>query len=117
MKYTPLSDMALKDPNSVSRKRRPYLSTSVIANPKAMVKVNKGMAYSALKNMDTVWRGQGRYLKDKFFYLDHTAEVLENYRRIQENDIFTRILHEEREKKAFLKKEERKTENLIDNYE
>lgn len=43
--------------------------------------------------------------------------MLENYRRIQENEIYDRVLHEEREKKAFLKKEERKTENLIENYE
>lgn len=42
--------------------------------------------------------------------------MLENYRRIKENDIFNFVLHGEREKKAFLKKEERKFENLIDNY-
>jgi hypothetical protein len=46
--------------------------------------------------------------------LDHTAEVLENYRRIKENEIFDQILHDAREKKAFLKAEERKTENLIE---
>jgi hypothetical protein len=49
--------------------------------------------------------------------LDHTAEVLENYRRIKENELFNHVLHGEREKKAFLKKEDRKPENLIDNYE
>ncbi len=49
--------------------------------------------------------------------LDHTAEVLENYRRIQENEIFNRVLFAEREKKAFLKKEGRKIENLIENYD
>lgn len=40
--------------------------------------------------------------------------MLENYRRIKENDIFDQILHDSREKKAFLKAEERKTENLIE---
>jgi len=44
-------------------------------------------------------------LSKKFFLLDHTAEVLENYRRIKENEIFDQILHDEREKKAFLKAE------------
>jgi hypothetical protein len=56
-------------------------------------------------------------LRQKFFVLDHTAEVLENYRRIQENELFNKVLFEEREKRAFLKKESRKMENLIDNYE
>lgn len=50
----------------------------------------------------------------KFFYLDHTAEVLENYRRIQENEIYNKVLHETRQKKAFLKKESRKPENLLE---
>ena len=49
--------------------------------------------------------------------MDHTAEVLENYRRIQENKIFDKILHDERNKKAFLKHESRKVENLIEGFE
>jgi len=48
-------------------------------------------------------------MSQKFFALDHTAEVLENYRRIQENNLFDKILHDERDKKAFLKHESRKT--------
>jgi hypothetical protein len=51
------------------------------------------------------------------FSLDHTAEVLENYRRIKENEIFTKVLHDEREKKAFLRREGRKKENIIENLE
>jgi hypothetical protein len=43
--------------------------------------------------------------------------VLENYRRIKENEIFNRVLFEEREKRAFLKREGRKTENLIEHYD
>ena len=50
----------------------------------------------------------------KFFYLDHTAEVLENYRRIQENEIYNRVLHETRQKKSFLKQEARKSENILE---
>jgi hypothetical protein len=64
-----------------------------------------------------IWNKEGGSLRDKFFLLDHTAEVLENYRRIQENEIFDKVLFEEREKKAFLKKEGRKMENLIEGYE
>ena len=52
-------------------------------------------------------------LRNKFFFLDHTAEVLENYRRIQENQIFDRVLHDGRMKRAYLKKEGRQSENLI----
>ena len=55
-------------------------------------------------------------MRKKFFYLDHTAEVLENYRRLQENQIFDKVLHDERMKKAFLKAEARRKENLIDDY-
>lgn len=51
---------------------------------------------------------------EKFYYLDHTAEVLENYRKIQENKIFDRILHDERQKKAFLKNESRRVDNLLE---
>jgi hypothetical protein len=49
--------------------------------------------------------------------LDHTAEILENFRRIQENILFNHVLHDERDKKAFLRKENRKAENIIENYD
>ena len=52
-------------------------------------------------------------MRNKFFALDHTAEVLENYRRLKENEIFDRVLHDERMKRAYLKTESRKRENLI----
>ena len=42
-------------------------------------------------------------MRNKYFALDHTAEILENYRRIQENDIWDRVLHDKRQKTAFLK--------------
>lgn len=51
---------------------------------------------------------------EKFYYLDHTAEVLENYRKIQENKIFDRILHDERQRKAFIKNESRRVDNLLE---
>lgn len=40
--------------------------------------------------------------------------MLENYRKIAENNIFDKILHDERQKKAFLKNESRKIENLLE---
>lgn len=56
-------------------------------------------------------------MREKFFALDHTAEVLENYRRIQENKIFDRILHDERDKRAFLRREGRQKQHLIENFD
>ena len=64
--------------------------------------------------MDSVYDNDIDRLSEKFFYLDHTAEVLENYRKIQENVIFDRVLHDERQKKAFLKNESRRLENLLE---
>lgn len=113
----PLSKMAKADPMTVSRKRRAFLSTNPELNQKLMKNMNKTISKQAGGNVADIWEKEGGSLRDKFFLLDHTAEVLENYRRIQENEIFSRILFEEREKKAFLKKEGRKMENLIENYD
>lgn len=55
-------------------------------------------------------------MRKKFFYLDHTAEVLENYRRIKENEIFDKVLHDDRMKKAFLRREGNRTENLLEDF-
>lgn len=115
--YMPLSKMAKADRQSVSRKRRPFFSTSPQLNPKIMGAMNRAVSKQAGGTVDDIWAKEGGSLRDKFFVLDHTAEVLENYRRIQENELFNRVLFEEREKKAFLKKEARKTENIIGNYE
>lgn len=56
-------------------------------------------------------------MRKKYFYLDHTAEVLENYRRLKENEIFDKILHDGRMKKAFLKNEGSRVENLISDFD
>ena len=113
----PLSRMANAEPRTVSRKRRPYMVTSATADPKIMKHANQALQRQATHSVEDIWQKEGASLRDKYFVLDHTAEVLENYRRIQENEIFDRVLFEEREKKAFLKKEARKIDNLIDNYE
>jgi hypothetical protein len=91
--------------------------TSNIADPKIMKLTNQALQSQATHVVQDIWEKEGGSLRNKYFILDHTAEVLENYRRIQENEIFNRVLFGEREKKAFLKKEGRKIENLIDNYD
>jgi hypothetical protein len=42
-------------------------------------------------------------IKAKIFLLDHTAEVLENYRRLKEYEVYKHELHYEREKTVALK--------------
>jgi hypothetical protein len=113
----PLSKMANAEPRTVSRKRRPYMVTSVTSDPRIMKHTNRALQSQATHVVDDIWAKEGGSLREKYFVLDHTAEVLENYRRIQENEIFNRVVFEEREKKAFLKKEGRKVDNLIDNYQ
>ena len=75
--------------------------------------INKTAKKQALQGIDSVAENDRGHLHEKFYYLDHTAEVLENYRRIQENEIFDKVLHGEREKKAALKLESRKMEHLL----
>lgn len=53
---------------------------------------------------------------DKIFLLDHTAEVLENYRKIEEVKLFNAIQHEKKEKQAALKLARRKTENILPDF-
>ena len=107
MPYIPLSRIAKADPKTVSRKRRPFMSTSPMINAKVLKNANNELQKQASGAVKDIWDKEGGSLRNKFFLLDHTAEVLENYRRIKENEIFSRIVFEEREKKAFLKKEAR----------
>ena len=55
-------------------------------------------------------------LSAKLFSIDHTAQVLENIRRLKENKIFSRKLHEVKEKKLALKLESRKLGNVIEDF-
>ena len=113
----PLSKMANADPKTVPRKRRPFISSSPMNNPKVLKAVNQHLKGRVSDSIQDIWDKEGGSLRNKFFMLDHTAEVLENYRRIQENELFQHILFDEREKKAFLRHESRKIENLIEGYE
>ena len=114
----PLSKI-VKTPNeAVSRRLRPYVAVpSQISNPKLAKRFNLELRRQAITSVDDIQEKEGMSLKNKFFVLDHTAEVLENYRRVKENEIFQRILHEDRDKRAFLRRESRKNEHLIDNYQ
>ena len=76
---------------------------------------NRELKYELSQDLHDIEFEERDDLGRKFFALDHTAEVLENYRKIKENEIFDRILHETRQKKAFLKNESRKPENLLQN--
>jgi hypothetical protein len=58
-----------------------------------------------------------KLLSESLFTKDHTAQSLENLRKIQENKIFNRKMHEITEKKFALKLESRREINLIENYE
>ena len=74
--------MATAEPKSVSRKRRPYMITSPLLNPKVMKHANAAITQQASGVVQDIWDKEGGSLRNKFFILDHTAEVLENYRRI-----------------------------------
>ena len=85
-----------------------------MSNPKLYSFANTQIRKQAVQAVHDIERTEKGDLGRKFFYLDHTAEVLENYKRIQENIIFDQALHEQRQKKAFLKNESRKIENLLE---
>lgn len=79
-----------------------------ITNPEKLRRINNALTTTIKKNVGQLLENEIPSLREKIFLLDHTAEVLENYRKVKENEIFNHILHGEREKKAFLKKESRK---------
>ena len=61
---------------------------SQINSPKILKKINQDIKKMTFNQIDEIIEKEGQDLRRKFFYLDHTAEVLENYRRIKENEIF-----------------------------
>ena len=85
-------------------------------NPLAFHQLNKRLGKQSSNAVTDIQQTEFYDMRQKFFALDHTAEVLENYRRIHENQLFDKVLHDERLKKAFLKHEGRKQENLIADY-
>ena len=108
------SEMAEAEAAEVTKKRRPYIDTSPRTNPKFTSFANRTLRKQAVEGVNSIQRDEKARLGEKFYYLDHTAEVLENYRKINENKIFDRLLHDERQKKAFLKNESRKVQNLLE---
>jgi hypothetical protein len=57
---------------------------------------NRAIRKTAVGQIHDIELGERDDLGRKFFALDHTAEVLENYRKIKENELFDKILHETR---------------------
>lgn len=89
-----LSELAAA--SEVPKKRRTYLRTSRLENPKLYSFANKDLRNQTSTALHDLERTEKGDLGRKFFYLDHTAEVLENYRRLQENELFEKVLHETR---------------------
>lgn len=73
------------------KKRRDYLNISRLTNPKLYSFANQALRKEATNTITDIQRSEASDLSKKFFLLDHTAEVLENYRKIKENEIFTSI--------------------------
>jgi hypothetical protein len=94
-------------------KKRPFFNSSLKNTAKFARFANKAMRKQVGTKIDDIYEDESASLRNKFFALDHTAEVLENYRRIQENKIFTAVLHSSREKKAFLKNESRELQSIL----
>lgn len=66
----------------MSRTRRAYIDTSVKSNPEFGSFANKVLRKQAIEGVDSVYDAERALLGEKFYFLDHTAEVLENYRKI-----------------------------------
>ncbi len=108
-----LSQLASTSPDKVPKIRREYFNRGRISNPKFYSYANRVIRKQAVSGIHDLELSERDDLGRKFFALDHTAEVLENYRRIKENEIYTKVLHDERLKKSFLRAESRKKENLL----
>ena len=91
-----LSELASSSDETIPKKRRAYLDTSAKTNPTFSSFANKVLRKQAQEGVDSVYENDKDHLAEKFYYLDHTAEVLENYRKLQENIIFGKVLHDER---------------------
>lgn len=46
------------------------------------------------KDLEKYYDHERPKLKERIYYLDHTAEVLENFRRITESEEYDKVLHE-----------------------
>ena len=80
--HVKLSELASVEDEDVPKKRRAYLDTSPRTNQDFNAFANKSLRKQAGKGVDSVWNDELDNFSEKFFYLDHTAEVLENYTKI-----------------------------------
>lgn len=100
----------LSKKNITKKSLRPYFKP----DKRQLNKYLRGQTMNVLQKTEDV---ELLRLSETLFHKDHTAQVLENYRKIRENKIFNRKLHEIKEKKLSLKLESRKISNLIPDYE
>ena len=77
-----LSELAEASNEEVPKKRRVYLDTSIKTNQSFGSFANKVLKKEAAAGVDSVYNDEKERLGEKFYFLDHTAEVLENYRKI-----------------------------------
>ena len=74
--------------DKVPRLRREYFNKGKLSNPKFYSYANRAIRKQAIYGINDIENIEKDELGRKFFTLDHTAEVLENYRRIKENEIY-----------------------------
>lgn len=92
------------------------LELNPIFNPNKR-KLNKIIRKKIMGNINTAESQDFKSLEERLFLKDISAQSLENLRKIKENKIFNKKLHELHEKKLALKLEGKKLENLIENFD
>jgi hypothetical protein len=98
----------------LTRQRRERLSPYLKADKRQLNRYLRGRTMQVIAKSEET---DMKLLSESLFTKDHTAQSLENFRKMRENRIFTRKMHELAERKFAMKLESRKTTNLIENYE
>jgi len=80
-------------------------------------KLNRLIRKKIIKRIDSAEAQDYVSLEERLFLKDMNAQSLENLRKIKENKIFNKKLHELHERKLALKLEGKKLENLIENFD
>lgn len=80
-------------------------------------KLNKVLRKKIIKNINQAQSEDFKSLETRLFLKDMNSQSLENLRKIKENKIFNKKLHELHERKLAVKLESKKLENLIENFD
>ncbi len=78
---------------------------------------NKVLRKNIIKNINISESQDHESLENRLFLKDMNSQTLENLRKIKENKIFNKKLHELHERKLAVKLESKKLENLIENFD